>query len=161
MYPLNTSRILGYVDTVGILPFMDTWYDRASARMRELKITQDHLAATLGITRGGVGHYLRGRREPSLSDFILIAKRLQMSLDALLLGNGSEPSQPERLDDATMTQAVELLNLLSDLRPDDARFKRLTWGMIKIAAKAIARHSSGQGAVVGEILAELESENGA
>lgn len=68
----------------------------------------------------------------------------------------SGESQPERFDDETMAQALDLLYLLADTRPDDQRFSRLTWPVIKVAAKAISRAESGQRQAVAEILAELD-----
>lgn len=67
-------------------------------------------------------------------------------------------SQPARFDDATMTQAVELLYLLADYRPDDKRFARITWPLIKVAAKAIQRAEGSPRESLAGILAELESE---
>ncbi|MGR5723189.1 helix-turn-helix domain-containing protein, partial [Escherichia coli] len=44
------------------------WYELARYRMKELGITQEKLAEELGMTQGGIGHWLRGSRHPSLSD---------------------------------------------------------------------------------------------
>jgi transcriptional regulator with XRE-family HTH domain len=65
-------------------------------------------------------------------------------------------SQDARPDDDIMSRAVELLYLLADARPDDWRFsRRLTWPMIKVAAKWIERGES-QGEIVKGLLEELE-----
>lgn len=66
-------------------------------------------------------------------------------------------SQAARYDDATMAQAFELLYLIADHRPDDPRFARLSWPMVLVAAKAIARAEAAenQRAVIAEILAEI------
>ncbi|MFQ6572073.1 S24 family peptidase [Pseudomonas sp. UM16] len=45
---------------------MDNWTELVKARMRELKVTQEHLAERIGVTQGAVGHWLRGEREPKL-----------------------------------------------------------------------------------------------
>jgi transcriptional regulator with XRE-family HTH domain len=52
--------------------------------MSELGVTQDQLAQELGVTRGAVGHYLNGRREPSLEQMAIIARKLNMTVAELL-----------------------------------------------------------------------------
>ena len=49
------------------------WAERAMARMDELGATEAQLAAAGGALPAGNGHYLKGRREPSLAKFMLIA----------------------------------------------------------------------------------------
>ena len=44
------------------------WYELARSRMKELGITQEKLAEELGMTQGGIGHWLRGSRHPSPAD---------------------------------------------------------------------------------------------
>ncbi len=48
------------------------WFDMAKDQMKVLSITYDKLAEHLGITRGAVGHWLNGRREPSLKEIAAI-----------------------------------------------------------------------------------------
>lgn len=65
-------------------------------------------------------------------------------------------SQDARPDDDIMSRAIDLLYLLADARPDDWRFsQRLTWPMIKVAAKWIERGES-QSEIVKGVLEELE-----
>lgn len=45
---------------------MKKWNEAVKARMSELHITQEQLAERIGVTQGGLGHWLNGRREPSL-----------------------------------------------------------------------------------------------
>ncbi|WP_148292394.1 LexA family protein, partial [Escherichia coli] len=52
------------------------WYELARSRMKELGITQEKLAEELGMTQGGIGHWLRGSRHPSLSDIGVVFKYL-------------------------------------------------------------------------------------
>lgn len=57
--------------------------------MTELGLNQADLIAPLGVkTRGAVGHYLTGRREPSAAQLLAMASVLQVSLDYLVLGPG-------------------------------------------------------------------------
>lgn len=72
-------------NTLCILQCME-WYDRAKARAKELGVTQEQIADWLELTRGAVGHYLSGRREPEFHDLKIIALRLGMTLDELLNG---------------------------------------------------------------------------
>ncbi|KAB7896421.1 LexA family transcriptional regulator [Rouxiella badensis] len=54
------------------------WQDLAKSRMKELNMTQERLAETLGVTQGGLGHWLNGRREPSLEVIAQIFKILNL-----------------------------------------------------------------------------------
>ena len=94
-----------------------------------------------------------------------LARYFNVSDDALrkqnlAAGHGSAAgqSQAARFDDATMQQAVELLFLMGDARPDDKRFRRPTWAMIQIAAKAIQRAEGEPREAMATILEELEAE---
>ena len=44
------------------------WYELARTRMKDLGVTQEKLAEELGMTQGGIGHWLRGSRHPSLDE---------------------------------------------------------------------------------------------
>ena len=47
---------------------MDKWIALVKANMKDRKVTQGELAERLGMTQGGVGHWLNKRRVPSLED---------------------------------------------------------------------------------------------
>lgn len=47
---------------------MDNWIALVKASMKDRKVTQDQLAERLGMSQGGVGHWLNKRRVPSLGD---------------------------------------------------------------------------------------------
>ena len=47
--------------------------------MKEVGITQERLAEMLGKTQGAIGHWLTGRREPSIEDIAAIMKILGMN----------------------------------------------------------------------------------
>lgn len=62
-----------------------TWNDLAKARMKEIGMTQERLAELVGKTQGGIGHWLNGRREPSIDDITAIMRALgipEMSISA-------------------------------------------------------------------------------
>jgi transcriptional regulator with XRE-family HTH domain len=67
------------------------WYEVANDKMKRLGVTQEQLAVKIGVTRGAVGHYLRGRREPSLEQMKIISQFLHISM-AELTGT-AEPRQ--------------------------------------------------------------------
>jgi len=47
---------------------MDKWIALVKASMKHPKVTQTELAERLGMTQGGVGHWLAKRRVPSVAD---------------------------------------------------------------------------------------------
>lgn len=80
---------------------MKKWYELAKARMKERKITQDKLAEHLGMSQGGVAHWLSGRREPSLDDISKVLKYLdlppmEMDMDSHPVSNVEMALQPSR-----------------------------------------------------------------
>lgn len=64
-----------------------TWIDRARYRMAALGLSQEYLAEALGCSRGAVGHYLAGRRNPTLQQLETIAEVLALSPAWLLFGD--------------------------------------------------------------------------
>ena len=66
--------------------------------MRACGISHQTLADRLGCTRGAVGHYLSGRRRPSLKQLSGIAQALQVAPAWLLHGNGSDGVQEQAAD---------------------------------------------------------------
>jgi phage repressor protein C with HTH and peptisase S24 domain len=80
-------------DTRRIVLRMD-WRERALKRIAELGTTQDAIAEKLVMTRGGLGHWLKGRREPSYQDLLRLAGALQWTIDDLLSSNGAVLQTP-------------------------------------------------------------------
>lgn len=76
------------MNTLRNISIMKTWPEIARARMKELGITQEKLAERLGVSQGGIGHWLSGRREPSLDTINSLLTEL--GLPALGLLHGSE-----------------------------------------------------------------------
>lgn len=72
-----------------------TWQDKAKSAMRVKGITQEKLAGELEVSQGGLGHWLNGRREPSLDMLEKIAKRLGYGLSDFLENNKKEEYEPE------------------------------------------------------------------
>lgn len=87
---LDTKSVVARMDTLRTIQSMETWQDRVRSVMKEQGITQDALTNVLGVsTRGAVGHYLSGRREPSAAQLQSLAKFLKVDLSWLLTGQGS------------------------------------------------------------------------
>lgn len=59
-------------------PMKQRWQDLAKARMKEIGMTQEQLAEALGVTQGGLGHWLNGRREARLEVIAKIFNILNM-----------------------------------------------------------------------------------
>lgn len=91
MYPKDTICVGAILDTERTIGRMAEWYERVRERMLSVEppVTQADLMPVFGVTtRGAVGHYLSGRREPSLEVMVKLADRLGMTLDELLRGSG-------------------------------------------------------------------------
>jgi len=87
----GTERGLARADTQRIFLDMQHWYERAKRIMQAKGITQADLMQTLRVTsRGAVGHYLNGRRDPSPDQMAALAKALGVSMDELF---GRAPRQ--------------------------------------------------------------------
>lgn len=63
-----------------------SWMERARTLMQSRGISQEALAVSISCTRGAVGHYLNGRRSPSLEQMNRIAAALQADPAWLLFG---------------------------------------------------------------------------
>lgn len=62
------------------------WYEKAKRLMDQQNIKQDDLIIVMDVkTRGAVGHYLSGRRQPTLDQFIALTKKLRCTPNELLL----------------------------------------------------------------------------
>jgi SOS-response transcriptional repressor LexA len=57
---------------------MDKWIELVKAKMSDLKVTQEVLADRLGMSQGGVGHWLNKRRQPSIEDMNRVLRALGM-----------------------------------------------------------------------------------
>jgi transcriptional regulator with XRE-family HTH domain len=129
---------------------------------RNAEIKQAALGERLGIQQSTVQRIMSGATEwPRLDSLLAIASYFHCSLDALVHQDMEEtggPSQPVGFTDATMSQAVELLHMLADLRPDDQRFRKVSWRAIQVTAKAITKAEGSQKDAVRMILEELLQE---
>lgn len=129
---------------------------------RKAEIKQAALGERLGVQQSTVQRIMSGATEwPRLDSLLAITNYFHCSLDELVhqdMENAGGPSQPVGFSDATMTQAVELLHMLAELRPDDQRFRKVSWRAIQVTAKAITKAEGSQKDAVRMILEELFQE---
>lgn len=64
------------------------WTDLVKSRIKELNMTQEKLAEMVGVTPGGMGHWLNKRREPSIEQIAAILKVLNLE-ETVLHSDGS------------------------------------------------------------------------
>ncbi len=103
------------------------WFDMAKDQMKVLGITYDKLAEHLGITRGAVGHWLNGRREPSLKeiaailDFIEI-KHVILNSDGTISNINKQASNSINIEfEPSLTKKQkELVSLFDNLPSEEA-----------------------------------------
>ncbi|MCP1496877.1 SOS-response transcriptional repressor LexA [Pseudomonas migulae] len=57
---------------------MDKWIELVKAKMSELNVTQEILAERLGMSQGGIGHWLNKRRQPGIDDMNRVLHALGM-----------------------------------------------------------------------------------
>ena len=68
--------------TNGIVSTMK-WYEYVKTVAKHRGVTQDQIADAIGVTRGGVGHWLSGRREPPIETLKSILDFLDIDFNAL------------------------------------------------------------------------------
>ena len=64
---------------------MDKWIELVKAKMSELKITQTELGERVGMSQGGIGHWLNKRREPGITDMNRVLQALGMDFLEVVL----------------------------------------------------------------------------
>ena len=93
------------------------WAVVATRKMKAEKITQDDLVSVFDVkTRGAVGHYFTGRREPSLKQLKNLAEKLGMTIGELTddtSENAIAESNASYNVSSTTAQFVELYSKLS------------------------------------------------
>ncbi|WP_426576748.1 helix-turn-helix domain-containing protein [Xenorhabdus stockiae] len=106
------------------------WFDIAKDQMKVNGITYDKLAEHLGITRGAVGHWLNGRREPSMKEIAAILdflgiKRVILNSDGTVSTIGEQAPHTTSVELCLTKEQEELLNLFDNLPSEEAsRFLR-------------------------------------
>lgn len=81
------------------MPHMDKWIELVKAKMSELGVTQEILAERLGMSQGGVGHWLNKRRQPGIDDMNRVLRALGMDfLEVALVIREPDASKDESQD---------------------------------------------------------------
>ncbi|MCP1476896.1 SOS-response transcriptional repressor LexA [Pseudomonas sp. EB276 TE3739] len=77
---------------------MDKWIELVKAKMSELKITQTELGERVGMSQGGIGHWLNKRREPGVSEMNRVLKALGMDfLEVVLVIREPQPTADDEM----------------------------------------------------------------
>lgn len=109
------NRFVEIDATLGIMKGMNAkdWWKRAAELLREEKrindMTHEDLAEKLKVSRAAIGHYLSGRREPSIETIIKLCEIFNVSADYLLMGRQTDYD----IDDIDR----KVLKMLDDLAP--------------------------------------------
>ncbi|MET0844823.1 MAG: S24 family peptidase [Pseudomonas sp.] len=78
---------------------MDKWIELVKAKMSELNVTQEILAERLGMSQGGIGHWLNKRRQPGIDDMNRVLHALGMEfLEVALVIREPDASKEESQD---------------------------------------------------------------
>jgi SOS-response transcriptional repressor LexA len=81
------------------VPHMDKWIELVKAKMSELKITQEILAERVGMSQGGIGHWLNKRRQPGIDDMNRVLQALGLDfLEVALVIREPDASKAEGQD---------------------------------------------------------------
>jgi SOS-response transcriptional repressor LexA len=81
---------------------MDKWIELVKAKMSELKVTQEILAERLGMSQGGVGHWLTKRRQPGIEDMNRVLHALGLGFLEVALVIREPRESPD--DEVSLTQ---------------------------------------------------------
>jgi SOS-response transcriptional repressor LexA len=81
------------------VPHMDKWIELVKAKMSELNVTQEILAERLGMSQGGIGHWLNKRRQPGIDDMNRVLHALGMEfLEVALVIREPDTSKEDSQD---------------------------------------------------------------
>ena len=86
---------------------MTPWYEKARLAIKAKGIRYIDIAAVLGCTEGAVGHYLRGRREPTVETLRIIAEQAGLSLSDMV---GDDPRFIADADEKSLIDAFRGLD---------------------------------------------------
>jgi transcriptional regulator with XRE-family HTH domain len=84
------------------------WYTKAKTILKQKGMRYIDIAQALGVTESAVGHYLTGRREPTLEVIRKIAGMCGMSLSELV------GEDPRFVVDEKEKQLIDLIRQLSE-----------------------------------------------
>lgn len=89
-------------------PVKPRWAVIAESLMEAQGVTQEDLIKTFQVTtRGAVGHYMRGRREPSIEQIARLASKLGVTVSQLI---GEIPLAPDHSDRQEISRLLEQID---------------------------------------------------
>lgn len=80
------------MNILNTLPNMGDWRSRFKDYLADNQLSQSELARRISVTQGAVGHWLSGRREINLTDFIALCKASGANAQFILFGEGESRS---------------------------------------------------------------------
>jgi len=83
---------------------MDKWIELVKTNMKDRKVTQEKLAERLGMSQGGIGHWLSKRRQPKIEDMNRVLEEIGMGFlevalvirEKPLVDDEGQPLSPEQ-----------------------------------------------------------------
>jgi transcriptional regulator with XRE-family HTH domain len=78
---------------------MGEWRQRFKDFMREAQVTQDYLAEKMDVSQGTIAHWLKGRREINLSDFLRLCEWAGADAQRILFGARAAPPEEPGMDE--------------------------------------------------------------
>ncbi|PTT26219.1 LexA family transcriptional regulator [Pseudomonas sp. HMWF021] len=77
---------------------MDKWIELVKAKMSELNVTQVELGERVGMSQGGIGHWLNKRREPGIKEMNRVLQALGMEfLEVAMVIREPQPSPDDEV----------------------------------------------------------------
>lgn len=70
---------------------MDKWIELVKANMKGRKVTQERLAERLGMSQGGIGHWLSKRRQPKIEDMNRVLDEIGMGFSRITRATSRKP----------------------------------------------------------------------
>ncbi|MEC4724285.1 helix-turn-helix domain-containing protein [Shewanella sp. D64] len=101
------------------------WAVNAEVLMKHNSIQQGDLLDIFGVTtKGAIGHYFNGRREPSLNGLIKLSELLHISMSDLFgedipVGETKQRDNVQDISEQHLTDALKLLARAIEISTDD------------------------------------------
>lgn len=99
--------------------------DNIKLLLKEKDVTQAELARRLGMTTGGINHYIKGKRTPSVKQLKRIARALGVTVqdiikdDALITASDAERELLELIRAMPEPQQAAAVALLRSIAPQE------------------------------------------
>jgi len=104
------DRIRQHLDAKGItLLDAATRYSAWAKKLGVMRLTRDGVASRHSLTQGGLSHWVPGRREPRVSEILLLCKAINLPPHILFADEANVPNDVKTEESliATFNRAVE------------------------------------------------------